>query len=397
MHAQTGGAVETWSDVEGPVLAEHLRLTSPDDFVKAGEAYFNPDATRIVFQAVPVPGEGAPPDEHYSMYVADLIWQGAGNARVPSRLENVTRVSPEGSANTCGWFHPTDGSLLFGSTLVPPRADDTPGYQRGTSTYKWAFPTEMEIVRVEQPAAGVVSEPVPTFQIPGYTAEGSYSPDGSSILYAQVDDAKSRELGRPDADLYVYDVASGESTPVVVADGYDGGPFFNADGTWICYRSDRVGDNQLQLFASRVSRDDGGRIAGATDEVQLTNNRHVNWAPFFHPSDGYLVYTTSEQGHFNYEVYALPFDPARPRGGAEPVRVTNAAGFDGLSVFTGDGRWMMWTSQRSDRPGGRPGSSQLWIARAAAPRAVDRPLDGPLEGGTIEEPFPTAPETGDLN
>lgn len=366
--AQPAKEPPSWNDRESPLLTGHLRLTDPDEFLKAGEAYFNADATRVIFQAIPHPPEGRDPDEHYSMYVADLRWVRRGNRARPVALDNIQRLSEPGSANTCGWFHPTDGSLLFGSTLTPPDADEVPGYQRGSGTYKWAFPTEMEIVTLRAPG----DTPAVLFEAPGYTAEGSYDLTGRFVLYAQVDDAKSRELGRPDADLHVFDTQTATSTPLVVAEGYDGGPFFNADATWITYRSDRRGDNQLQLFAAELERDEGGAIARIAREVQLTDNTHVNWAPFFHPANNTIVYTTSQMGHFNYELFSVPFDPAWPEGDREPSRVTEAPGFDGLAVFTADGQWMMWTSQRGLTPDEPTTSSQLWIARFNDPRHPDR-------------------------
>jgi Tol biopolymer transport system component len=200
------------------------------------------------------------------------------------------------------------------------------------------------------------------FERRGYTAEASWSPDGRHVLYAQVDPEKSRGLGRPDADLFVFDAKTETHTPLVVADGYDGGPFFSPDGRWICYRSDRRGDNLLQLFIAELAFDDAedpGRITGIEREVQLTDNRHVNWAPYWHSSGDFLVYTTSRLGHFNYEVFALPVfgDDGSVLKDAGHARVTEASGFDGLPVFSPDGRYLMWTSQRGDS-----GSSQVWIA-----------------------------------
>ncbi|MEN1706189.1 MAG: hypothetical protein AAGJ54_11840, partial [Planctomycetota bacterium] len=334
----------------------------------------------IVFQGVPVPDEGDEPSPHYGMYVAQAIHQ--------RTLDRVSLVSEPGSANTCGWFHPAElprGSydLLFGSTLVPPSADKVPGYQRGTGRYSWSFPTEMEVVSVrvgkiswtgwmdntetsERERTGgshyEASKKEVVFEKPGYTAECSYSPDGRHILYANVDEAKSNEQGRPDADLWIFDTETQQHTLIVEADGYDGGPFFSPDGTWICYRSDRQGNNLLQLFVAELEFDESGAITGIKREVQLTNNRHVNWAPFFHPSGDFLVYASSEVSHRNYEVFAIGLDTNNP-GPSTPIRVTHANGFDGLPVFNPDGSEMMWTAQRGDDTqwGGRA-SSQLWIA-----------------------------------
>lgn len=374
----------SWSDVEGPLLTGHTRLTSPEVFAKAGEAYFSPDLKHVIFQAVPVPPEGEQPDPDYSMYVAELVWEDG----TPVRLDGVRRISPEGSANTCGWFHPEEpGRLLYGTTLVEPAGDQTPGYQRGSGKYKWAFPREMTIVDLRLDSGDTGGEPI--FVRDGYTAEGSWSPDGRSILYAQVDEERSRAIGRPDADIWVYDMETGEHTEMVIAEGYDGGPFFNADGSWICYRSDRRGDNQLQLFVSKVDRDASGRITGASRETQLTDNEHVNWAPYFHPSKPVIVYTSSESGHFNYELYAVPFDARKPGGGMMTTsRVTFAPGFDGLGVFSPDGRWIMWTSQRGLTPDEGFGTSQLWIARM-----IGSPIQptGPLQ------PVPGQRRPQDLN
>lgn len=389
-----------WQTAESPVLRGWVQLTRPEVYLKAGEAYFSPDGAWVIFQAIPRPAAGEKAGEHYGMYVAPLLRDAAGE---PTGLGEATRLSPEGSANTCGWFHPMWGrageggsgardEVMFGSTLVPPSEENVPGYQRGTGTYRWSFPSEMEIVTCRRDASGVWGEPRVMFSRPGYDAEGSWSPDGRHVLYANVDLLKSAVQKRGDADLYVFDTARGEHVPLVTANGYDGGPFFGpvegASGRprWVCYRSDRRGDNQLQLFAAELAygdASDAGRITGIVREVPLTANAHVNWAPYWHPTGRVLVYATSEQGHFNYEVYAAAGLDAsgEPRGAGAggdgsgrdgsggdrsvaSARVTHALGFDGLPVFTRDGAWMMWTSQRGPMVAGeeKP-SSQLWIAR----------------------------------
>lgn len=365
--AQPGSAdvVHQDPEAESRYLSEIRQLTFAEDWAKAGESYFSPDGKLIVFQAVPKPAEGEEASPHYGMYVG--TYQGGGSLIAPAP------VSAEGSANTCGWFHPDpsgDYSLIFGSTLQEPSESEQPGYQRGSSRYRWAFPSEMQIVTRDIERASMseglynIGETQVVFEKPGYTAECSYSPDARHILYAQVDEAKSNEIGRPDADLWVFDTETKQHTILVEAEGYDGGPFFSPDGKWICYRSDRRGDNLLQLFVAELAYDDAGKITGIEREIQLTDNRHVNWAPFWHPSGEFLVYASSEVSHRNYEVFALPFDADHPEASHEPIRITYAEGFDGLPVFSPDGEYMMWTAQRGEdrSPDGRA-SSQLWIAK----------------------------------
>lgn len=380
---------EDWRAAEAPILTGHRQLTSRDMFTRAGEAYFNPGSSMVIFQATPVPEGDAAPSPHYEMFVAPLSISYNGDRTSVVGMSTPIRVSTGGSANTCGWFHPSQANIvLFGSTVEPPSADNVPGYQRGTGRYAWSFPTEMQIVSGSVSSTIIPAEsddgyhalrPAITdavFSKPGYTAEASWSPDGRTLLYAQVDEAKSDAAGRPDADLWSYDTETGAHYPLVEASGYDGGPFFSPNGTRICYRSDRAGNNLLQLFVADLKLNEDGVPVGITKETQLTSNEHVNWAPYWHPDGDLLVYATSQVGHRNYEVFAIWTDDSK---GTEPVRITQASGADVLPVFSPDGRYLMWTAQRGDLAEGeqRP-SSQLWIAEvdSEAIRAKLREANG---------------------
>ena len=105
-------------------------------------------------------------------------------------------------------------------------------------------------------------------------------------------------------------------------------------------------------------------ITGIKREVQLTDNEHVNWAPFWHPSGKFLVYATSEVSHQNYEVFSIEVNPDKPMSQLRKKRITHADGFDGLPAFTPDGKWMIWTSQRGPNTMNDPRpTSQMWVAR----------------------------------
>jgi hypothetical protein len=155
--------------------------------------------------------------------------------------------------------------------------------------------------------------------------------------------------------------------------GYDGGPFFSQDGERLCYRSDRRGNDLLQIFVAELAFDRSGNILGVEREFQLTDNLHVNWAPFWHPSGKHLVYASSEIGHDNYEVFLIDANPGIDGGptryGTRRWRVTYAPKFDGLPVFNADGTKLMWTSQRS-----ADGSSQVWLADFVMPLGKEDPL-----------------------
>ncbi|MHC5023274.1 MAG: TolB family protein [Planctomycetota bacterium] len=385
-----------WAEAERGILEHHVQLTSPQQFVKAGESYFSPDDSMVIFQAVEAPPAGEQAEEFYGMFVAEVVRDQRGRI---TGLDGIRRLSPPGSANTCGWFHPTEpGVVIFGSTLGPPSESTPPGYQRASGRYRWMFPPEMRVVRTTLDTADGTAASLEVIAGDGsaYCAEGSFSADGRHLLYCSLESGEG--------DIFIKDMQTGRTTRVVPAAGYDGGPFFSADGRRICYRSDRRGDNHLQLFVSDLAFDDAGTVIGVEREYQLTDNDAVNWCPFWTPDGRHLVYATSEQGHRNYEIYLVDADPGDLPGssgtiryGVRKRRVTNAPGADVLPAFTHDGRTMIWTGQRD-----ATGTSQLWAADfvmqtdepvrvEGEPRLTSKQEDG---GPPEEMMHVTDPDTG---
>lgn len=361
-------ATDAWRQAEKGVLADWVQLTFSDRFVKAGEAYFSPDDSKIIFQAVEKPAGGAvgaTPDDFYAMFVADVATDGA-TGRIAG-IENIKRISPPGSANTCGWFHPTKpNTVIFGCTIEKPEQENAPGFQRN-GVYTWAFPRNMRIVECDLTKADGTRESLKVLAGDGtaYHAEGSFSSDGRHLLYT------SRESG--EGDLFVKDLETGRTARIVQARGYDGGPFFSPDGKRICYRSDREGDSLLQIFVAELAFNSKGEIVGIERETQVTDEACVNWCPFWTKDGRRLIYSSSLLGEQNFEVFMVDADPGNLPGsngtvkyGTGKRRITffdNAGGppaSDVLPAFSHDGRWMIWTSRR-----GEDHQVQLWAARVA--------------------------------
>ncbi|MCH2138612.1 MAG: hypothetical protein MK074_06135 [Phycisphaerales bacterium] len=350
-----------------PGIGPVTQLTFSDQFHKAGESYISPNGTKVIFQAVPTPPDGEAPSEHYDMYVADLV---PGDTPAFT-LQNITRLNAPGSANTCGWFHPFDpGLVLYATTIEPPVAQDAPGYQRGSGKYRWAFPPEMRIVKQRIDRDGATPQLL-VGDDKTYQAECSWSPDGRHILYT--------DLATGDGDIYTHDLVTGRTALLVGAPGYDGGPFFSPEGERITWRGDRRSDDLLQLFVGELAFDDTGSITGLERAFQLTDDEHVNWAPFWHPDGRRLVFATSREGHRNYEVFEVEADAGghgrATRYGTTSRRITNGSGFDGLPAFNPEGSWMIWTGQRGD-----DGSSQLCIAPFHLPEPREVPETVPATG-----------------
>jgi Tol biopolymer transport system component len=300
-------------------LKEIRQVTS--GFARAGEGYFRPDGRAIIFQAA------APGEDDYQIYTQDL----APGAR-------PKLVSTGKGKCTCSYYHPDGKSILFASTHLDPnlaQGDNSkkpkgPAYSR-TERYRWDFDPAMDIFRAHPDGTGLVR----LTDTPGYDAEGSYSPDGKTIIFTSFRDG--------DAEIYLMDADGSNPRRITRARGYDGGPFFSPDGKKIVYRSDRKQNDLLQIYINTPEGD---------SERALTSNDAVNWGPYFHPDSRHIVYSTSLHGHANYEIYLMDTET-----GAQE-RVTYRDGFDGLPVFSADGSKLMWTSK-----GRTPdNTSQLFIA-----------------------------------
>ena len=85
---------------------------------------------------------------------------------------------------------------------------------------------------------------------------------------------------------------------------------------------------------------------------QLTKLDSMSWAPFFHPSNQYLIFSTNIHGFENFELYYC-----RQGWKEDPIRVTERDGFDGLPTFSPDGRIISWTSNKTPS-----GNSQIFTA-----------------------------------
>jgi Tol biopolymer transport system component len=337
---------------EDQVLANPTQLTR--SFQRAGEAYFSPDMQWIIFQAA------KSPEEDYQMYVAQLKWE---NGK-PTGLNTPIGISPSPSWNTCGYFSPDGNSIIFASTANKHQPlEGKGGYQRGQGSYRWSMPPEAEIYRADG-WRGAISALGPGGKTDlakhaltnnnAYDAECAFSPDGQWIVFARkVGDEPAPATTKPIPNLDLFAMRSDGTREVRLTNvpGYDGGPFFSPDGKRLLYRSDRKGNNLLQVFVADLVFDAAGNITGIANEKQLTDDVNVNWGPCWHPSGKTIIWATSIHGHSNYELYMMN------DSGKRKVRVTFTQNADVLPVFSPDGKWLMWTSSR-----GADKTSQIWIA-----------------------------------
>ncbi len=321
-------------------------LTSPPmqitiDGSRAGEGYFSRDGNWLIYQS-----EQMADNPFYQIYLMNLA---DGTSR---------RVSPGYGKTTCAWIHPDGKRVLFASTQDDPDAvkkqqEELKARAEGVERrYAWDYDENFDIYSVEIDELGKQN---PTYHnltnVKGYDAEGSYSPDGKLIAFASNRNAYVGEMPAEqkktfDADpsvmmdIYVMNADGTGVRQLTDVFGYDGGPFFSPDGKRICWR--RFAPNGMTAEIMTMNID-------GTDQKKITRMDAMSWAPFYHPSGKYLIFTTNKHGFNNFELYIVDTD-----GKHDPVRVTYTPGFDGLPVFTPDGKQLYWTRQVAEHgPSGR--------------------------------------------
>jgi Tol biopolymer transport system component len=316
------------------------------DGLRAGEGYFSRDGRKMVFQT-----ERDAANPFYQIFLMDL------------ETGDMSRVSPGHGKTTCAWIHPDGNHVLFASTHEDAEAEKkqkaelefrASGKQR---RYAWDYDPEFELFERDL-SSGSASDDTKSLKrltfAKGYDAEGSYSPDGKTVLFASNRVAYERELTEREKTLFDLDPASMIDIYRMDADGsnvkrltdslgYDGGPFFSPDGKRFCWR--RFSEDGVTAEIHTMGVD-------GTDPQQLTRIGAMSWAPYYHPSGEYLIFTTNRHGFANFELYLVRAD-----GKGEPVRATFTDGFDGLPVFLPDGKTLSWTSNR-----GPTKRSQIFLA-----------------------------------
>lgn len=305
---------------------------------KSGEGYFSADGKKMIFQSERYPG-----NPFYQIYLKDLE-------------SGKTNLLSTGKAKTtCGWIHPNMKKVLFSSTHLDPEWKKKQDEEIETrkkpvkGRYSWSFDDQYEIFSSDLNGKHLQR----LTRSKGYDAEGSYSPDGKWIVFASNRAGYTEKLSPEDQKLFAQDpsymmdiyLMKADGTQVrrlTTAKGYDGGPFFSADGRKITWRRFSPNGASAEIYTMNV---DG------SEQKQVTHLNAMSWAPFYHPSGDYIVFASSVLGYTNFELFIVDSEGLKP-----PVRVTFNEGFDGLASFSPDGTQLTW-SRRNEK-----GESQIYLA-----------------------------------
>lgn len=306
----------------------------------AGEGYFSPDGKFLIFQS-----ERDAENPFYQIYMMSL------------ETGDTHRISPGTGKTTCSFFRPNSDEVLFASTHLDPDAKTkqqaeiefrASGKKR---RFTWDYDTNYDIFSAKRDGSALRR----LTSAPGYDAEGAYSPDGSKIVFCSLRNAYPIEKLTPEeqkrletnpgyfGEIYIMNADGSDQKRLTTWDGYDGGPFFSPDGERIIWRHFNENGMLADIYTMRL---DG------SDVCRLTDFGSMSWAPYYHPSGEYIIFHSNKHGFTNCELFIVD-----TRGEKEPVRITFTERFDGLPVFSPDGKQLAWTSGRTPN-----GDSQLFMA-----------------------------------
>jgi Tol biopolymer transport system component len=188
-----------------------------------------------------------------------------------------------------------------------------------------------------------------------YTAEGTLSPDGNTIVFTSLKDG--------DLDIYTMAADGSNVRRLTNTTGYDGGAFFSPDGKHIVYRawhpSDTALVNYRELLDQRLVRPNRMEIwimdADGSNQHQITNLGGANFAPYYTPDGKRVLFSSNYKNPHsrNFDLYLVNID------GSGLEQVTTHPEFDGFPMFSPDGKQLVWAANRS---GASVGELNIYIA-----------------------------------
>jgi Tol biopolymer transport system component len=296
-------------------LANVRQLT---DGGENAEAYFSSDGEQLIFQST---RDGRSCDQQYVMRI-----DGSG----------LRRVSTGRGKTTCGYFFDGDRKIFFASThavgdACPARPDPSRGYVWGLDKF--------DMYTANADGSGL--RRLTNYGV--YTAEGTLSPDGRTIVFTSLKDG--------DLDIYTMNVDGTNVRRLTTTPGYDGGPFFSPDGKRIVYRAHHPTDSvelatYRSLLAQEIVRPNRMEVwvmnADGSDQRQVTRLGGANFAPFFTPDGQRIIFSSNHRNprSRNFDLFLVNLD------GSGLEQVTTDAEFDGFPQFSPDGRHLVWASNR---------------------------------------------------
>jgi TolB protein len=297
------------------------------------EAYWSFDNKQIIFQSDwnAINSQGC-----------DQIFVMNADGSPMTATSNYLEVSTGKGRTTCSYFHP-NGKIVYASThAADENCPHTPVFEGGR--YVWAIYNTYDIYIKDS----LNAESVLLIGGDGYDAEPTISPDGKYMIFTST---RSGDL-----DLWRYEFETKALKQITFLPGYDGGAFFSHDSKKLVWRASRPTEEELPVYKDLLSKGlvepkamnlytsdiDGNNVE------QITNLPGANWAPFFHPDNKRILFSsnhhTMDKGGRVFDIFMI--DPVTKK----LDQITDSGTFDAFPMFSHDGKYLVFASnRRADR------------------------------------------------
>jgi len=291
------------------------------------EAYFSPDGKQLTMQ-VTNHDLGAECDQIFTLDVT--------KPEVTSK--SLKLISTGKGRTTCSYFMPDGKHVLYASTHAANHQCPAPPKPK-EGKYLWAIYPEFDIYMAD--LNGTIVKQLTNS--PGYDAEAVVSPDGKKIAFTSV---RSGDL-----EIYTMDIDGSNLKQITSGLGYDGGCFFSHDSKKLVFRSSRPKTEQevkeyKDLLAENLVMPTNMEIytcnIDGTELKQVTHLGKANWAPFFHPSDKKIIFSSNHHAvrGYDFQLYMINID------GTGLKQITYESEFNAFPMFSPDGKKLVFSSNR---------------------------------------------------
>jgi dipeptidyl aminopeptidase/acylaminoacyl peptidase len=248
--------------------------------------------------------------------------QGApvNSCELPASVGEDYRWSPSGSA------------IAFTALL---RDGATLDQRRGTVvSAQWRSASPRRSVFVMNAASGQIEQcSSPSVHVLAF----DWAPDARRLVLAATEDSEGVPLMR--TDLYVFDLATGTLSPLVVQPGLDGVPCWSPDGQWIVFSS-HFGEPAYSVGGPAIVPGSGGRVirVASPEGPNLPWDASIFWA-------GRKRWYFSSYQHMTSRLFRVDLASRR----IEPVSVDETS-YDTHFSASHDGRRVAFTRQTLLQP-----------------------------------------------
>ena len=160
-----------------------------------------------------------------------------------------------------------------------------------------------------------------------------WSPDGREVLYATQNVAPQPRPGGAQSDLWAVDVSTQLSRRIL--DGLALQPHWSPSGRRIAYwsfRSEPVGQRDIWTVA-----------ADGSDPIRVTNDPPYDWNPIWSPDGNYLYFASNRSGSMNLWRVPIDEETGATLGDAQAVTTAGGTGDSIHLSISADGKRLAYT------------------------------------------------------